>query len=190
MCRPLSEYAVSTSSPLPPDPPESFPFGTAFRAVCIVVFVVTFAVGIIRETRWGLDSEKIMVFGGLAIALFFVSLWFSELRCGEILTQQHKGVSRWGEPAKFRRVMIGEAFFLLILLALMAIGTFKAFFGAKPEPHAESAELESHAESAENAEPEPHAESAEGAESNPHAESAEIAPATPLVLMSSETVGD
>ena len=64
------------------DPPEPFPFGTAFRAVCIVVFVVTFVVGVIRETRWGLDSEKIMVFGGLAIALFFVSLWFSELRCG------------------------------------------------------------------------------------------------------------
>ena len=108
--------------------------------MCIVVFVVTFAVGVIRETRWGLDSEKIMAFGGFAIVLFFVSLWFSELRCGEILTEQHKGVSRWENPAKFRRVMIGQALFLSIFLALMAIGTFKAFFDAKPEPHAESAE--------------------------------------------------
>ena len=107
--------------------------------MCIVVFVVTFAVGVIRETRWGLDSEKIMVFGGLAIALFFVSLWFSELRCGEILTRQSNGVSRWEDPAKFRRVMLGQAIFLSILLAVMTIGTFKAFFGTKPEPHAEPA---------------------------------------------------
>ena len=135
------------------DPPEPFPFGTAFRAVCIVVFVVTFVVGVIRETRWGLDSEKIMVFGGLAIALFFVSLWFSELRCGEILTQQSNGVSRWEDPAKFRRVMLGQAIFLSILLAVMTIGTFKAFFGTKPEPHAEPAELEPHAEFAESATP-------------------------------------
>ncbi len=137
---------MNTPSPLPPDPPEPFPFGTAFRAVCIVVFVVTFVVGVIRETRWGLDSEKIMVFGGLAIALFFVSLWFSELRCGEILTRQSNGVSRWEDPAKFRRVMLGQAIFLSILLAVMTIGTFKAFFGTKPEPHAEPAELEPHAE--------------------------------------------
>ena len=147
-------------SPLPPDPPEPFRFGTAFRAVCIVVFVVTFAVGVIRETRWGLDSEKIMVFGGLAIALFFVSLWFSELRCCEILTQQSKGVSRWEDPAKFRRVMLGQAIFLLILLAVMTIGTFKAFFGTKPEPHAES---EPHAEPTESAKPAPHAPAAAGA---------------------------
>ena len=131
---------MKTPSPLPPDPPEPFPFGTAFRAVCIVVFVVTFVVG--------LDSEKIMVFGGLAIALFFVSLWFSELRCGEILTRQNNGVSRWEDPAKFRRVMLGQAIFLSILLAVMTIGTFKAFFGTKPEPHAEPAELEPHAEPA------------------------------------------
>ena len=128
--------------------------------MCIVGFVVTFAVGVIRETRWGLDSEKIMVFGGLAIALFFVSLWFSELRCGEILTQQSKGVSRWEDPAKFRRVMLGQAIFLSILLAVMTIGTFKAFFGTKPEPHAES---EPHAEPTESAKPAPHAPAAEGA---------------------------
>ena len=141
---------MNAQSPLPPNPPEPFPFGTVFRAACIVVFVVTFAVGVIRETRWGLDSEKIMVFGGIAIALFFVSLWFSELRRGEILTQQSKGVFRWEEPAKFRRVMIGQAVFLSIVLAVMIIGTFNAFFGAKPDPHAES---EPHAEPAENAEP-------------------------------------
>ena len=139
---------MNAPSPLPPDPLEPFPFGTAFRAVCIVVFVVTFAVGVIRETRWGLDSEKIMVFGGIAIVLFFVSLWFSELRCGEILTEQHKGVSRLENPAKFRRVMIGEAFFLSIILVVMTIGTFKAFFGAKPESHAEPAESDPHAEPA------------------------------------------
>ena len=184
---------MNAPSPLPPDPLEPFPFGTAFRAVCIVVFVVTFAVGVIRETRWGLDSEKIMVFGGIAIVLFFVSLWFSELRCGEILTEQHKGVSRWENPAKFRRVMIGQAIFLSILLAVMTIGTFKAFFGTKPEPHAESTEIAEsnpHAESAEIAEFDPHVASVEGAESNPHGESAEITPVTPLVLMSSATVGD
>ena len=140
-------------SPLPPDPPEPFRFGTAFRAVCIVVFVVTFVVGVIRETRWGLHSEKIMAFGGFAIVLFFVSLWFSELRCGEILTQQSNGVSRWEDPAKFRRVMIVQAFFLWGFLALMTIGAFKAYFGAKPEPHAEPAELEPHAEFAESATP-------------------------------------
>ena len=151
---------MNAPSPLPPDPPEPFPFGTAFRAVCIVVFVVTFAVGVIRETRWGLHSEKIMAFGGFAIVLFFVSLWFSELRCGEILTEQDKGVSRWENPAKFRRVMIVQAFFLWGFLALMTIGAFKAYFGAKPEPHAES---EPHAETAENAAPASHAPSAEGA---------------------------
>ncbi len=151
---------MNTPSPLPPDPPEPFPFGTAFRAVCIVVFVVTFVVGVIRETRWGLDSEKIMVFGGLAIALFFVSLWFSELRCGEILTRQSNGVSRWEDPAKFRRVMLGQAIFLSILLAVMTIGTFKAFFGTKPEPHAES---EPHAEPTESAKPAHHAAPAESA---------------------------
>ena len=103
---------------------------------------------LLGETRWGLDSEKIMVFDGIAIVLFFVSLWFSELRCGEILTEQHKGVSRWENPAKFRRVMIVQAFFLWGFLALMTIGAFKAYFGAKPEPHAGSAKLEPHAEPA------------------------------------------
>ena len=39
--------------------------------------------------------------------------------------------------------------------------------GEMENPHAESAELSTHAESAENAEPEPHAESAEGAEEKP-----------------------
>ena len=42
-----------------------------------------------------------------------------------------------------------------------------------PETHAESAELDSHAESAEGAELDSHAESAEGAELDSHAESAE-----------------
>ena len=152
---------MNAPSPLPPDPPEPFPFGAAFRAVCIVVFVVTFVVGVIRETRWGLHSEKIMAFGGFAIVLFFVSLWFSELRCGEILTEQDKGVSRWENPAKFRRVMIVQAFFLWGFLALMTIGAFKAYFGAKPEPHAES---EPHAEPTESAEPDPHTESAKSPE--------------------------
>ena len=41
-----------------------------------------------RESLWGLDSDKIMTLGGLAIALFFVSLWFSELQRGEILTPE------------------------------------------------------------------------------------------------------
>ena len=123
---------MNTPSPLSSDSPEPFPFGTMFRAVCGIFFVVVFAVGVIRESLWGLDSDKIMILGGLAIALFFVSLWFSELQRGEILTQQHKGVSRWAEPARFRRVMIVQAIFVLILLAGMAIGTFLTFFGAKP----------------------------------------------------------
>ena len=130
-----THHAVNAPSPPPPNRSEPFPFGVAFRAVCIVFFVIALALCIA-----GLDSDKIMSLGGLSIALFFVSLWFSELRRGEILTQQHEGVSRWEDPAKFRRVMIGQALFLSIFLALMAIGTFKAFFDAKPEPHAESAE--------------------------------------------------
>ena len=47
---------------------------------------------------------------------------------------------------------------------------------AAPEPHAESAASESHAENAEGAEFEPHAENAEGAEFEPHAENAEPRP--------------
>ena len=122
---------MNTQSPLSPNTPEPFPFGRAFRAVCGIFFVVAFAIGVIRESLWGLDSDKIMALGGLAIALFFVSIWFSELQRGEILTQQHKGVSGRAEPAKFRRAMIVQAIFVMILLAGMAIGAFLAFFGAK-----------------------------------------------------------
>ena len=142
----------------------------------------------------GFDSDKIMSLGLLSMALFLVSLWFSELRCGRILAAQHEGASRWENPATFRREMIYQAILISIILPLMAIGTFKAFFhaeSAKPEPHAESAKLETYAETepnaesaklethAEPAEPEPHAESAElethaeSAEPEPHAESAE-----------------
>ena len=137
---------MNTPSPLSPDTPEPFPFGTMFRAVCGIFFVVVFAVGVIRESLWGLDSDKIMILGGLAIALFFVSLWFSELRCGRILAAQHEGASRWENPATFRREMIYQAILISIILPLAAIGTFKAFFDAKPEPHAEPAKLETHAE--------------------------------------------
>ena len=162
---------MNAPSPLPPDPPEPFPFGAAFRAVCIVVFVVALALCVM-----GFDSDKIMSLGLLSMALFFVSLWFSEFRCGRILAAQHEGASRWENPATFRREMIYQAILISIILPLAAIGTFKAFFDAKPEPHAEPAKLETHAETAE---PEPHAESAElethaeSAEPEPHAESAE-----------------
>lgn len=140
---------MNAPAPLPPDPPETFPFGTAFRAACIVFFVVALAVCAIRESLWGLDSETLVPFGFLAIVLFFVSLWFSELRRGKILTEQHKGVSRREEPAKFRLVMIVQGIVLSVFLALAAIGACKDFF---------------HAESAEGAEPEPHAKFAEDAE--------------------------
>ena len=140
---PRPRHAVNTPSPLPPDPPEPFPFGAAFRAVCIVFFAIALALCVV-----GFDSDKIISLGGLSMSLFFVSLWFSELRCGRILAAQHEGASRWENPATFRRAMIYQAILILIILPLMAIGTFKAFFGAKPEPHAESAE-ETHAESAE-----------------------------------------
>jgi flagellar basal body-associated protein FliL len=174
---------VNTPSPLPPDPPEPFPFGTAFRAVCIVIFVVALALCVM-----GFDSDKTMSLGLFSMSLFFVSLWFSELRCGRILAAQHEGASRWENPATFRRAMIYQAILILIILPLMAIGTFKAFFhaeSAKPEPHAESAKLETYAESAE---PAPHAESAKletHAEPDPHAESAKSpegrAPSRPQV---------
>ena len=124
---------MNNPSPLPPDPPEPFPFGTVFRAVCIVFFVVDLALCVA-----GFDSDKLVSLGGLSIALFAISLWFSELRCGKILTAQHEGVSRWEDPAKFRRVMIVQAIFRLVFLAVMAIATVKAFFDVKPEPHAES----------------------------------------------------
>ena len=146
---------MNNPSPLPIDPPEPFPFGTVFRAVCIVFFVVALALCVA-----GFDSDKIISLGGLSIALFSVSLWFSELRCGRILAAQHEGASRWENPATFRREMIYQAILISIILPLMAIGTFKAFFVEKPEPHAESAKLETHAETAE---PEPHAEPAERA---------------------------
>ncbi len=120
---------MNTQSPLSPNTPEPFPLGTMFRAVCDIFFGVAFVVGVIREFLWGLNSDKIMALGGLAIALSFVSLWFSELQRGEILTQQHKGVSRWAEPAKFRHIMILQAIFFFILLTVMTIGTFLAFFG-------------------------------------------------------------
>ena len=177
---------MNAPSPLPPDPPEPFPFGAVFRAVCIVFFVVALALCVV-----GFDSDKIISLGGLSMALFFVSLWFSELRCGRILAAQHEGASRWENPATFRCAMIYQAILILIILPLMAIGTFKAFFhaeSAKPEPHAESAKLETYAETAE---PDPHAESAklethaETAEPEPHAESAESpegrAPSRPQV---------
>ena len=150
---------MNAPSPLPPDPPEPFPFGAVFRAVCIVFFVVALALCVV-----GFDSDKIISLGGLSMALFFVSLWFSELRCGRILAAQHEGASRWENPATFRCAMIYQAILILIILPLMAIGTFKAFFhaeSAKPEPHAESAKLETYAETAE---PDPHAESAESPE--------------------------
>ncbi len=126
---------MNATSPLPPDSPEPFPFGMVFRAVCVVFFVVALALCVA-----GFDSDKLVCLGGLSIAMFAISLWFSELRCGKILTAQHEGVFRWEDPAKFRRVMIGQAIFLSLLLAMMAIGTFKAFFDAKPEPRAGAAQ--------------------------------------------------
>ena len=77
-------------------------------------------------------------------------------------TNEHERWTGWPEIGKARPLEgLARALDTQILAAV--------------QPHAEGAEMESHAESAEGAEAESHAESAEGAELNPHAESAEDA---------------
>ena len=72
-------------------------------------------------------AKRLVLFGFLTLVLSFIFLSFSKIRRGE------------EEHAKLRREMIMDVIFLVFFLALAAIGAFKAFFDAEPEPHAVSA---------------------------------------------------